>query len=408
MQTPFSVIDELNCYYDAPDEPNNLHLEIQLPGQLSADAFRNAAGKALADIPRARARRVRHRGKFHWQTDPDLRVEDLVSHVTWASTEDLDRQRAAFVSRPIQLDTAGPLRLLLASGPAQTCVMLSAHHAALDGMSALNLLRSVATAYTGTSAGSEHADRRTRRPLATGPESRPRQTRPRVRVTRIAAEPSASTAGYGIAMLRPMPAPPARTGTVNDVLITALIVTIGRWNAAHGKRAANIRVTVPVNERVPGQPFETGNDTRLAVVTGQWADSTAGILDSVTRQTRWAKNHAGPPVAVVLRSLAAVPLPSMVKRGALRLSLRTLGPLRCDTTLLTNLGNITAAPRFGDLSATAIAVSAPAHMPRGLSVGAASLGGELQLCVRYRRSLLTDEAGARFSDLLAATLTELS
>jgi hypothetical protein len=53
-------------------------------------------------------------------------------------------------------------------------------------------------------------------------------------------------------------------------------------------------------------------------------------------------------------------------------------------------------------------LSAPAHMPRGLSVAAVSLGGELQLCVRYRRALLTGEAAARFADLLAAALTELS
>ena len=57
--TPFSVVDELSCYYDAPGEPNNVHLEVRLPGLLDEAAFRAAAAEVLARVPRARARRVR-------------------------------------------------------------------------------------------------------------------------------------------------------------------------------------------------------------------------------------------------------------------------------------------------------------------------------------------------------------
>jgi hypothetical protein len=31
---PFSVVDELNCYLDSPAEPNNVQLEVWLPGHL--------------------------------------------------------------------------------------------------------------------------------------------------------------------------------------------------------------------------------------------------------------------------------------------------------------------------------------------------------------------------------------
>jgi arabinofuranan 3-O-arabinosyltransferase len=415
--TPFSMVDELNCYYDTPDEPNNIHVEMYVPGRVSEDAFRTAVGKALADFPRARARRIRIRTRFWWQADPDLRGEDLVSHVTWETEEELNRHRTAFVSRAPSLDSAGTVRLLLASGPARSCIMLNAHHAALDGLSCLDLLRSVACAYDGPQTGTEAGGGTHTAGAAAGPRP-PRPPRPpeaaarkphsRWPVNRIAAEPSPDRAGHGIHVLPPMPVPTARTGTVNDVLVTALITAIGRWNTAHRRPSGNIRVTIPVNARTPGLPYQAGNHTRLAAVTARWRGSTGAILASVSRQTRWVKDHPRPPVDPVCRILAAAPLPPVIKRATLRLILRSAGRLFCDTTMLSNLGNVGSPPRFGDLPVDRILISAPAHMPRGLAVCAISLGGELHLCVRHQRALLTDDAAVRFADLLTEALAQLS
>jgi hypothetical protein len=91
-----------------------------------------------------------------------------------------------------------------------------------------------------------------------------------------------------------------------------------------------------------------------------------------------------------------------------RLALRCLGRVGCDTSLLSNLGSVTDPPRFGTLSPARMWFSTTAHMPRGLSVGAITVDGRLQLCFRYRRALLDDAAAHDFAAEYAAALTELA
>ena len=52
--------------------------------------------------------------------------------------------------------------------------------------------------------------------------------------------------------------------------------------------------------------------------------------------------------------------------------------------------------------------STSAHMPRGLSVGAITVDGRLQLCFRYRRALFDDAAAGEFVAEYAAVLTSLA
>jgi hypothetical protein len=47
-------------------------------------------------------------------------------------------------------------------------------------------------------------------------------------------------------------------------------------------------------------------------------------------------------------------------------------------------------------------------MPRGLSVGAITLGGKLHLCLRYRHALFSEPAAARFADAYAAALSDIT
>jgi len=87
----------------------------------------------------------------------------------------------------------------------------------------------------------------------------------------------------------------------------------------------------------------------------------------------------GPLVGPVQAATARTRLPAPVKRILVRLALRSVGRLRCDTSLLSNLGNITDPPRFGELPPVRMWFSPSAHMPRGLSVGAVSVGGEIDV-----------------------------
>jgi NRPS condensation-like uncharacterized protein len=172
---------------------------------------------------------------------------------------------------------------------------------------------------------------------------------------------------------------------------------------------------VPADARPPGGGDALGNLSRLCTVTagpagpaGPGTPGGAGLLAAVAAQTREAKTHAGPLVSPALAALAKVPLPVTVKRRLVRLAVRRLGRLAADTSLLTNLGNITSPPRFGSLTPARMWFSTSAHMPRGLSVGAITVDGRLQLCFRYRRALLDDAAAGEFAAEYAAVLTSLA
>ncbi len=433
-RTPFGIVDELSCYYDGPGEPNNVHLEAWLPGHIDHRTLSDAAAATLEAQPRARARRVpghpwRRRYTWEYPPRPDT---DPVSCTTWEDEEDLAGKRASFLGAAPPLDISPPLRLLLATGPGQDCVILNAHHAAFDGISCLQLLRSIARNYGGTQETAPSA-----RPVIPGqsavmadrPAVRGQQAAPRsgglppMAATRIASQREGGAArpneaGYGFHLMtcpRPLPTAARESeagGTVNDVLIAAMILAIGRWNDSHGRHAGRIRITVPLGDRRGGQgDTALGNLSRLATVTANPPGPGRGHRDLITdvaRQTRHAKENAGPQVDSLSRAVAAAWCPATLKHRALRVALRTLGPLVCDTSLISNLGDLANPPCFGPAAPTQMWFSTSAHMPRGLSLGAITIGGRLHLCFRYRRALFDGTAAAQFAAVYATALSVLT
>jgi NRPS condensation-like uncharacterized protein len=152
-RTRFGIADELSCYYDAPAEPCNVHIEVRVPGHLDSRALRDATAAALAAQPRALVRRAPGAWwrRYAWEVpgQPDC---DPVTTAAWADEDELARVRARFLSAAPPLRSSPPLRILLAAGPGEDRVILNAHHAALDGLSSLELLRSVARHYPGGAA----------------------------------------------------------------------------------------------------------------------------------------------------------------------------------------------------------------------------------------------------------------
>ena len=164
---------------------------------------------------------------------------------------------------------------------------------------------------------------------------------------------------------------------------------------------------MPVDARPPGRGDELGNLSRLCTVTAD--PLSAAVLTAVVAgQTGRAKQQPGPPVSPALAAAAKAPLPTSVKRRVVRLAVRCLGRLSCDTSLLSNLGNITDAPRFGRLSPARMWFSTSAHMPRGLSVGAITVDGQLQLCFRYRHALFDAAAAGDFAAQYSAALAGMT
>jgi len=450
-RSPFDLIDELSCYYDTPAEPNNVLAEVLVPGAIDYPTLRRAVAGALAATPRARGRMAAggaFRRRYTWEFPPVPSI-DPVSRTSWSDEQELLAVRVRFMARAPSLRASPPVRLLLATGPDASCVMLNAHHAAMDGISCAELLRDIAECYRALAAnsaparpsadctpGAAHPPPPVLPPHPAGsptpsglraqdaaPESRHR-TRMRGwtravrchRAARIAPERGRGNRreggdGCGLRLLLVPSVPRLSGATVNDALIAALIATISRWNAAHRRPPAPIRITVPVNVREPGLRGVAGNHTRTATVV---ADPRAASHDlsaliaavagqtSVIRQAGRQRASAGP------LGLAPGWCPVMLKRLAVRIALRGLGSLMCDTSLLSNLGNVPDPPWSGPGGPVRMAMSSPVHMPRGLSVGAMTADGQLQLCFRYRYALFDDAAAARFVATYAAVLDELA
>jgi NRPS condensation-like uncharacterized protein len=441
-RSPFGLIDELSCYYDTPAEPNNELFEVQVPGSMDYHALRRAVAGALAAAPRARGRMAAGRAfrrRYTWEFPPVPDVDPL-SYSTWSDDQELVTARVNFMASSPPLRTSPPLRLLLASGPDASCVLLNAHHAAMDGMSCVELLRDIAARYCAiagdaarapTSADRNPESQKPLKPLkplepqepsgpvrsSWAPPGPVRQIR-RHLVARIAPDrdrrgPQDRLDGCGLRLLL-VPAVPRRPGaTVNDLLVAALIATISRWNTAHRRPPAAIRITVPVNVREPGLRGVAGNHTRLATVTGASrtaAQDLPALLAAVTRQTSALRQAGRGRQRASAGPLGLAPgwCPVALKRLAVRIALRGLGPIVCDTAMLTNLGNVPDPPWSGPGGRVRMAVAGPARMPRGLAVGAMTADGQLQLSFRYRYALFDEAAAARFTALYAATLDQLT
>jgi arabinofuranan 3-O-arabinosyltransferase len=421
---PFSTTDEMVCYFDTEAEPVNVHLEMRVPGRLDKPAFRTAAATAIMANPRAASRRARGsamRRRYLWEL-PALLDTDPVLFTTFANHAELAWQRVAFIERSPSIDESPPVRLLVASGPGADYVILNAHHAALDGLSCLELLREIGRHYRGVPATGAAPAGRLQRPapepvnisLGAARPGLPRRSRA-WRPARIAAQGGAER-GYGLHMMLLPGVPVVRKfaagdrATLNEALITSLIATVGRWNTWHGRPARLVRITVPVNTRKEGELSSAGNHSRLVTISAlapRPGDELMPLLSDVAWQARRARQKPGPQLGASFRGLAAIWFPAAVKRCLVRASLRTVGPLVCDTVMLTNLGNVTDPPDFGVAGST-MAFSAQAQMPRGLCVGVITASGRLQVAFRYNRALLDQAAAASFAELFAAALGEIT
>ncbi|MGI9008306.1 MAG: hypothetical protein ACR2FU_19290 [Streptosporangiaceae bacterium] len=472
---PFAVADELTCYYDRPSEPANVHLEVRLPGRLD-QAVLTAAVAGLLEAERGlRARRAggRHwQRRYRWEFAARPDTEPLVVSA-YSDQADLDRQRDAFVSLPPPLDSAPTFLLLLASGPGGDHLLLNAHHARFDGLACLRLLTELGAAYGGLARlagraaarpdgepaepdagpqpgpGSRSEQAEALRQLGpAGAETRfqigvlaaepgrpgePARRRPRGRipgrVARIAPGREMGRRrprpGYGTCLLTwegPGLAAAAREAgaSVNDMLLTALMMTVADWNASRRPPARSvwpgrpvppglIRITMPVGDQVQAGPAGAwANRSRLAAVAARPGPRSepGALLADVARQTPVAKRRQGPQVGLVSRALTAAPGPAVAKHAALRAALRIAGPVLCDTALLSNLGQA-AAPAFGDLVGSEMWFSTSAHLPRGLSVGVVSSAGRLRCTFRYRSALLSAADAAEFAGRYGKALDQL-
>lgn len=413
--TPMGPIEEGICLLDTPLEPWTVEAEVALSGHLDLERLRIAVDEAMARHPIARARHRSDRGRRAvWELPQAADVEP----VTEVADQPLDDLRADFYSLGIPLTESPPLRIRLVHQAEADRLMLSAHHAAIDGIGAFAFLSSVAAAYRGETAGvpDELGFRDWGAMLGargfTGRVSRAKtMILEAAQLARGSAHLAAGgghpAAGYGVhhraltgAQTERLLAAGGSCG-VDAVLAAALISAMHGWNAAHGDRDGRLILDLPFSVR-PGGRNLVGNYLCLVAVstTPEQRAEPKRLIDAVAGRLAQIRerNSAG---ALIGLFEVVQHLPRFIKPAV---ALRVIADPFVPGALLANLGTVDLG--FGEGAGEAVEAwtSPPAMMPEGLSIGVVSLGGVLRMSLRYRHPLWGAAEAANFADGYVAAI----
>ncbi|MFJ8824705.1 condensation protein [Streptomyces sp. NPDC102467] len=404
QRVPFPTVDEIARHCLQDDEPETVHIEVHLTGHLDPARLNTAFDQALRHHPRILMRETpRHwyASRYTWELadTPDIPPVSFPE----PTPDALERARTRSLTQVPPLTAAPPVRLESVAHPetGNTVLFLTVHHTALDGPACLRVLATAAELYGGRDNSPPPVPSAApRRPVLPGLPSS--WTRP----ARVA--PGAPEPGNGNGLLvcdlalprRPKGAP----YTVNDQLMVATARTIADWNKEHGMRRARrpLRITMPVDDRPRDETMPIGNGTRLVEVpltVAELKQPLSALLRLTAARTTALKSLARPPLGYRAVLLTKPWAPVSWRATATR-ALRTAAAPWTSTTLLSNIGRVPYPLDFGDGGrARALWFSAPARMPRGLTLTTASTAGRLHLALRWSRTLLSHGDGSRLRDL---------
>ncbi|MFB8267750.1 condensation protein [Streptomyces sp. NPDC055955] len=409
-RVPFPVVDEVARHCLQDEEPETVHIEVHLPGSPDPARLTAAFAEALRRHPRVLMREAAgpwYRRRYEWELThgPDV---DVVAFPP-PGPDALEEARTRALTRTPPLTASPPIRLEVVRQreDGAAVLLLTINHTALDGPACLRVLATAAEIYGGhTHAPGAPAPHRAP-PGAPGPDLRgPSPWSPPARVAPGTPDTSpALPPGNGL-LVADLPVPHRPSGapyTVNDQLMAATALMITHWNREHGARPRPVRITMPVDDRPRGADMPIGNGTRLVDVTFEPAELTSTgiplLLHRTAVRTRALKALDRPQLGHGAALLTA-PLAPVAWRAAVTRGLRRAAAPWTSTTLLSNIGRVPYPLDFGDAGrAHAVWFSAPARMPRGLTVTTASTAGRLHLALRWSRTLLGPGDGDRLRDL---------
>ncbi|MET7472903.1 condensation protein [Streptomyces sp. NPDC005648] len=429
---PFPVVDEVSRHCLQEEEPETVHIEIHLPGRLDRERLRTAFVAALRRHPRILMREAPggwFRRRYEWEltAEPDVEVVTFLPAGRCALRD--ARTRALTTAPPLTLSPPIRLEVVEGAGPVEgseatdavgvaprqdesplrqpegTVLFLTVNHTALDGPACLRILATAAEIYGGRD-NSPAAPPVRATQAAQDPVDLPSNWSPPARVAPGTPEPSP---GNGL-LVTELPLPHRPKGspyTVNDQLMVATALTLTHWNREHGAHPRPLRITMPVDDRPRDTSMPIGNGTRLVEVSFSAEELAVhapadmpGLLHRTATRTRALKSLPRPQLGHGA-SLLTAPVTPVAWRAALTRGLRRAAGPWTSTTLLSNIGRIPYPLDFGEGAGRAHAVwfSAPARMPRGLTVTTASTAGRLHLALRWSRALLSHGDGAHLRDL---------
>ncbi|MGW7197140.1 condensation protein [Streptomyces chryseus] len=411
-RVPFTVVDEVTRHCLHPRVPETVHIEVHLPGRPDPARLRAAFTEALRRHPRILMREAPgawYRRRYEWELTPHPDTE--VVTFPPATPDALTRARARALSHAPPLSLSPPVRMEVVD----RVLLLTVNHTALDGPACLRVLATAAELYGGRdNSPATPAPRRAPAPApaAAGDHAAAAPRTGFAPVARVARGTPTSAAPNGM-LTADLPLPTRPRGapyTVNDRLMVATARMIATWNREHGGPPRPMRITMPVDDRSRDADMPIGNGTRLVEVPFSPAELAhdADVPDLLRRtalRTRTLKALPRPQLGHGAALLTAPVLPVAVRAAFTRALRRTAAPWT-STTLLSNIGRVPYPLDFGEGAgrATAVWFSAPARMPRGLTVTTASTAGRLHLALRWSGVLLGDADGERLLNLFTEYL----
>lgn len=429
--TPFNLLDGAFLNLDTREEPWSVQVELRVSGRLDAERLSQAIWAMTETHPmaRARLRPVRDIDTTYVWEIPD-RIDHLPLEIVEVSDEaGLADARSRLQSMMVPLNNAPPFAISLVHCPGGDYLMLNASHIMADGLSTFRLITSIARHYAGEADPVPSFDPLSVRDLSrlAGARSLPERLKratsliehlweSRKGLTRVKTkgfQRNSAQDGYGFVTLHFNAADSARVmarrekpATVNDMLLAGLMVSIRRWNEREGGETGRQSVMMPVNLRPQDWWYEVATNfssyVPVALDSHEQTDFVTAMR-AVCARTTQLKNEGS---AGTLIDLLEIPrwLPAILKKR-----LRDVVPLfertSVETAVLSNLGRLASPPSFGSAGmVTEIWFSPPGLMPMGTSVGAASMGDEMFLTLRYRRAQFDADAAREFAALYRETL----
>ncbi|MFO0891883.1 MAG: condensation domain-containing protein [Isosphaeraceae bacterium] len=434
QRLPLTLTEEIFQVIDDPTLPVTQLAELRVKGNLDEDRLRDSIARAIAKHPMTRARLARARCLLsppQWEMNSPV-SPDVLQVIDQDDDEDMATIRSSFCSQPIDLTSAPALRVLLVRRRSGDSLLVSMHHAIADGIGGFRFIESLARAYSGredpTPSVEMSSARDIRSYLRRADESGREPLKPSTstpgQVALVAPEGATSAPGYGIGYMtltqdERKHLDPRRHGsgvTLNDLLISALHMTICCWNAQRNQPCDSILILIPVNTRPIHHAFEMV--ANLSSVEGNLSTppdrtSTKTIVSAVSTQTHAASARIRIPEFLLRHDMLWSPTLNLFTYYALYLSRwihRSEGPPR--TTLLTNIGRMERliTSGFGGEAGeiTEIWPSAPALMPWGMTMTSGTYRGRVHLSLRYCRKFFSDHAAESFLNLYKTTLFSMN
>jgi hypothetical protein len=308
---PFDPFERLMLADDRPGRPMRFFVEFRATGPLREERLRGAIAAAARRHPLLTSRLVFRRGAPHWLASA------AIPTVVWHPTPSGPSPWAPFDLR----QESGLRCVVLPDGPDRHRVVMMFHHSTCDGVAALEFAGDMWAIYGGAAP----------RPLTDPTTVRPRRragvaapTTPPAPAARSGLEEAWEFARFrpaALALVRgPAPArsedesisPPyawlefdvretdtlraaaaACGGSLNDLVIAAVMRAAVAWNSAARDRPGDVRITVPVSLRSPGRREPARNTMAYAFLdrTAAACAAPGPLTESIAAATKWILEH---------------------------------------------------------------------------------------------------------------------